>query len=278
MSKGQDFACSGETVFLETGESIRYIGVMDGHGSDSCINFIRRLPDTKIQEIMGNKCPITALQHLIGKENVVGFSESSGATMCLARVFSDHVECLNSGDSQAVVFKNGKVEFISEEHNTSNKKERSRLADEFRISGYLISRNIRMVAENKLEPLPSEYAEFKNGITLATTQALGHRNTTGIRPDRTVIEYGQSDTIRVVVGSDGLFDMIIKGDDGSYLEDDLMEMHSMSCELIMKRAVDRWLHEWEVTLSGVTSKFTYTRIECDDVGVAVMDIIPMESV
>jgi serine/threonine protein phosphatase PrpC len=276
MSKGQDFTCSGQTIFAETGESIRYIGVMDGHGSDSCINFIRRLSETKIREIMGEKCPITALQDLIGKENAVGYYESSGATMCLARVFSDHVECLNSGDSQAVVFKNGKMEFITEEHNTTNENERTRLSDESRINGYLISQNIRMVAENKLEQFPSDYATFKNGITLATTQALGHRNVTGIRPDRTVIEYGSSDTIRVIVGSDGLFDMIIKCDDGSYLENDIMEMNSMSCELIVKRAVDRWLQEWEAVVNGETTKFKFARVDCDDVCVVIMDIIPIE--
>jgi serine/threonine protein phosphatase PrpC len=278
LSKGQDFTCSGQTIFAETGEEIHYACVMDGHGSDSCINFIRALPKTKIDELMGLTCPIRALQALIDKENAVRPRESSGATMCLARRFSDHIECLNCGDSQLVVFKNDKIEFISEEHNSNNEKERTRLSRTFDFLRFEESANIKMVAENKMTKADGHYAAFSNSTRLATTQALGHNGITGIRPDQKIIQYGSSDEIRVLIGSDGLFDMIIKKEDGSYLEHDIMAMHSMPCELIVKRAVDRWLQEWHGDFNGITQTYHYTKQDCDDVCAIVMDIIPMQAV
>jgi serine/threonine protein phosphatase PrpC len=275
LSKGQDFTCSGETVFSETGEQIHYACVMDGHGSNSCINFIRSLSKTKFDELMGTTCPIRALQDLIQKECVIQTRESSGATMCLARRFSDHIECLNSGDSQLVVFKNDAIEFISEEHNSNNEKERARISRVFDFVRFQESTNIKMVAVNKMSKLDGHYAVFRNSTLLATTQALGHNNMTGIVPDRTVIQYGPSDEIRVLIGSDGLFDMIIKKEDGSYLEHDIMAMHSMPCEVIVKRAVDRWLQEWHYEFEGSTQTYRYKKEECDDVCAIVMDIIPL---
>jgi serine/threonine protein phosphatase PrpC len=276
MSKGQDFTCSGKTVFSETGEQIHYACVMDGHGSNSCINFIRSLPKTKLDELMGTTCPIRELQALIDKESALHIRESSGATMCLVRRFSNHIECLNSGDSQLVVFKNDIIEFISEEHNSNNEKERARISRLFDFIRFEDALGIKMVASNKMISVKTQYAVFSNSTKLATTQALGHHGITGISPDRTVVEYGPSDEIRALIGSDGLFDMIIKKEDGSYLEYDIMSMHSMPCEVIVKRGKDRWLQEWHGEFEGSTQTYRYKKEECDDVCAVVMDIIPMQ--
>lgn len=277
MSSGQDHTWSGTTIDSITGEEIDYLIIFDGHGSNSCINFIRSIPKEKRDEIAGAFCPNTSLYKYIMNKNVVSIYESSGSTMCMVRRYQDRIECINTGDSQLVVFKNGKIEFISVEHNCSNAAEKLRLLEEHRCSVFSPTHNIKMVSKDKLVGTKSEYANFAIGGQLATTQALGHNGKTGIRPDKTVIPYNESDDLRIVVGSDGLFDMMIKNEDDTLCQEDVLSIINMPGELILKRAVDRWLQTWQMSPLNKTEivSGTYSRKECDDVCVGVMDIIPL---
>jgi len=82
--------------------------------------------------------------------------------------------------------------------------------------------------------------------------------------------------LRIVVGSDGLFDMMIKNEDDTLCQEDVLSIINMPGELILKRAVDRWLQTWAMSpMNSTEIKYaSYSRKECDDVCVGVMDIIP----
>jgi Protein phosphatase 2C len=277
MSSGQDHIWSGKTLDVITGEQVDYLIIFDGHGTNSCINFIRSIPKVKRDDIAGAFCPITTLFKYIIDQKVVRETESSGSTMCMVRRYEDRIECINSGDSQLVVFKNGKIEFISVEHNCANVAEKQRLAEERRCFNYYPTNNIKMISKDKLVGTMSEYANFTIGGQLATTQALGHNGKTGIFPDKTVIPYNETDDLRVIIGSDGLFDMIIKNEDETLCQEDVLSIINMPGELILKRAVDRWLQPWQMSPLNNTEFVpgTYSRSDCDDVCVGIMDIIPL---
>ena len=123
-----------------------------------------------------------------------------------------------------------------------------------------------------------EYVNFPTGTSLATTQALGHNEMTGISPDVVTIPFEPSDVIKVVIGSDGLFDMIIKDENERLVLEDVKLLAGMSGEDILKQTVNRWLQLWDIYTpekpdqrAGIQA---FTRDMCDDVSVVVINMNP----
>lgn len=271
MDKGQDQTYSGVFRDEETDEEGQWGLITDGHGTNKCIDFLRSIPQTTLNEIVGSKTPVENLAAHINRNASIPIHESSGATMCLAKVYKDRVMVINCGDSQACVYKNGEQVFLSEEHTCSNEKERQRL-EKMGIK-YQPSGNIEVVAETKLCGVSSQYAVFPPNFTLASTQSLGHNGRTGYDPDVTMIPYEPGDTIQVVIGSDGFWDMIIKGNNS-----EMNSFASKTSDELLKFSVGRWLQEWEMYRDKTTKIFhkcAYTRNQCDDVSVVKIDIIPI---
>ena len=212
LCKAQDLIVTGDSVLCSSGAAFSYAVVMDGHGTHACIKALRAIQPAQWSAFMAQDDPITAIQqHLTSTDAVPNNpSASSGATCCLVRVFASHLEVLNAGDSQCLVFVNGQIRFLSTEHNCCNELERQRLKIQGRLGYYEPTGDLRMIGSRRLIGVEGQYAVFTNGLRLACTQALGHCNTTGIFPDRTVIAFAPGDTVRCVLGSDGLFDMCEK--------------------------------------------------------------------
>jgi serine/threonine protein phosphatase PrpC len=307
LSKGQDMIVMGKTIY--GGQEIDFACVMDGHGTDACITALRAITSDQWQEFMAIEDPISAIQQYLSDSRVVPNTagRTSGATCCLVRRFDSHLEVLNVGDSQCLVFLNDEVLFMSDEHNCFNEKEKIRLKEQGRLYMYESSKDLCVIGPQQMIGVDSKYALFKNGVRLACTQALGHNNTTGIFPDRKIIPYSPSDTLRVVLGSDGLFDMCQKivpeylksefvfstksdgyaeekdttdrspGTYRNYILSDLLPMQVLRCEDICQRAVDRWHQVWEMSSKGWKSTCAFTSKEqFDDVAVCVMDIVTKE--
>jgi len=280
LSKRQDYTISGETFINET--PVKYAAVFDGHGTNDVIQFIRRITICKMNDIMATVCPATTLYNYINSFNVCQPGCSSGSTMCMARIFPEYVELLNVGDSQAVVFKNGNLEFVSETHDYENDAEMERLAREGRIVKLLDSKTIKIVNEKKMYYMKFKYIiHMEAWGLLAVTQALGHAGKTGICPTRTEIPYiAGRDDVRIILGSDGVFDMILRDVDETdqFIVSDIMEMMDMSAEEIGKRACNRWLQSWEmhydVDNPSLYEIANYGNEDADDVSVVKIVISP----
>ncbi len=278
MSKGQDYTVSGQIEI--DGQPVKYAVVFDGHGTDNVIRFIRNIKRSKMDEIMASPCPGTTMFHYVNNATpkLCIRGECSGSTMCLARIFSTHVEIINVGDSQAVVFKNGQIEFISETHDYGNAKEKERLETTGRIHYAVDSKNTKIVNETDMHVAKAFYIVHKNdGVQLAVSQALGHDGKTGICPDRTVIPYEQADDIRIVLGSDGFFDMVMREkEEDKFVTQDLLDIVDMPGEAILKRTIDRWLQEWEMYYSfedpTASMSGKYEKKHCDDVAIVKITI------
>jgi serine/threonine protein phosphatase PrpC len=280
MSKGQDYTVSGQIVI--DGQPVKYAVVFDGHGTDNVIRFIRNIKRSKMDEIMTTDDPATTMFHYINNATpkLCIRGECSGSTMCLTRIFPTHVEIINVGDSQAVVFKNGQIEFISETHEYGNPKEKERLETTGRIYYVLDSKSMKIVSETEMQVVKSFYIVHKNdGVQLALSQALGHDGKTGICPDRMVIPYEETDDIRILLGSDGLFDMVFREkEEDKFVTQDLLALIDMPGEAILKRTIDRWLQEWEMYYSfedpTASMSGKYEKEQCDDVAIIKIVISP----
>lgn len=285
MCKGQDHTRSGQTTI--DGQQVKYAVVFDGHGSDSVINFIRRISQQKMDEIMAMPCPATTMFHYINDATpkLCIRGESSGSTMCLTRIFPTYVEIINVGDSQGYVIKNGELAFVSEPHCYDNAKERTRL-DAMGVRTEASS-NFKIVDDRHLYKTRTRYIfhiPYEDN-RLALSQALGHAGKTGIAPDRTVIPYEASDEVVVILGSDGHFDMVKRHmDRDEFLESDLLAVKDMSGEAILNQSVDRWLQEWEMHYDlerpEIFQVYKYSRgkMETDDVAIVKVTIRPEEKV
>ena len=271
LSKKQDYIITDQAIDKETGELFNWSVVFDGHGSDDCIRFIRNIPMDIMTDFIVSDRPIENLAKYINDN--VKLHVSSGSTMCLIKIYQNRIVCINCGDSQAAVYKNGNIEFISKEHSFKNEKEKARLADNVT---YIPSSDIAIRDENTLISVYSEYIEWDSDYytKLACSQALGHNGITGCAPDTVVIPITPGDRFKVIVGSDGLWDMIIKSD-----EKDMVQLWGMDADAIMKQTTDRWLQTWnmidELKNSTIVHRSKYQPYQCDDIAVIVADIIPI---
>lgn len=277
MSAKQDHICAGKGVDEDSNEPFDWVMLNDGHGSNACITEIRGISDEKMSVYMGKSDPVAALVgHIEGSRcvrqaSVFKARESSGATAVILKCYRDRARCITIGDSQALIFKDGMLVHVTEEHNCSNKSERTRV----QALGYTFfeSSNIKVVSETRMESTFSEYMDLRDGTRLATTQALGHNGRTGYAPLVYNFAFEEGSSYKVVLASDGLFDMIMWDN-----ENDIDILKSKSSSEICDWIVSRWLQKWEAILpSGQEISFNYTPEQCDDVSVATVEIIAVKN-
>lgn len=267
--KGQDYVCQGNSDDSITEEKFQWIMLNDGHGTDTCIKFIRSISQEKKNELISRTDPIEALTAHIDRTAFISKHESSGATCVIVKCYKDRVECISVGDSQFLVFKNGELIYVSKEHNCQNEAERQRLIN----MGYKFtqSQSIKLLSETTMTGIESGYAVFLDNTQLACTQALGHNSKTGYCPETYTFPLTQNDTYRVTLGSDGVFDMTMMEN-----EQDIQYLATKTSQEICDKTVSRWLQEWVAHLPGKEPvKLKYTRDQGDDVSVGLVELTPI---
>jgi serine/threonine protein phosphatase PrpC len=278
--KGQDETYSGHCLDKTTGKPKHWAMVTDGHGSNNVINCLRDIKRTgRMADFIAGDEPAEKLSEYITQTLGRYDSYKSGATMCLVECYPDHIKITNMGDSQAVVFINGKIVHISEEHIPKYLMERALLSPKH--VRYTQTPSMKIVSPTEMRGIQSEYVVFTNGTEIAMTRALGHCGITGKTPDVKTVPIKETDVIKIVLGSDGLFDMIIKDENEMLCENDVTLLCSMSGEEILTQTVNRWLQPWDIyTFAEPTKKQgpqTFTRTSCDDVSVVVINMNPLDN-
>lgn len=271
MSKGQDQAYCGTFVDESTGETGQWGMITDGHGSNTCIHYLRRITQKELNKAMGTASPAETLADMINMFSNVWSRECSGATLCAVKVYKDRIVCINVGDSLAAVYKNGALVFVTEEHNSLNEKEKARLSTHNPSIKYYISHKIRVTSDKTMYSEPCEYIHHSPYITLVLSQAIGHCGVTGCAPDTTTIPYGPEDTVRIIIGSDGFWDMIAKNE-----PDEMAKLYDMTSEELIKFGLERWLQPWNMHTDAEKTQYDtykYEREQCDDLSVVKIDIV-----
>ena len=267
--KGQDYVCQGTGADPITGEKFQWTMLNDGHGDDTCINFIRSIHQERKDELISVAHPIEMLAEYIDQTAGIQKYQSSGATCVIVKFYKNRVECISAGDSQFLVFKNGELIYVSKEHNCKNEAECQRLTE--KGCKFVPSKNIKLLSETTLTMVESGYVQFPDGMQLACSQALGHNSKTGYNPEMYEFPLSPGETYRVVLGSDGVFDMTMMESN-----QDIQDLLTKTSLEICNKTVSRWLQEWESRLPGEEpQKFKYQRHQCDDVSVVTVDIVPL---
>jgi serine/threonine protein phosphatase PrpC len=254
IDKKQDFATSGSATIsngVNVGKEFYYGIIADGNGGNYIINLIKKLDWNKI---MSQDDPwIYFYENYIKNLTTI---ELSGSTLILMRAFSDHIQTISIGDSIVLIYINGEHVYNNTPHNLNNPSEKSRLD---KNSNYINYKKLDIVPKirnsSSIQGSIGYYYKFVNSnleeLEIATTQAVGHNNITGYQPEYNICHFNPSDQVNLIMGSDGLFDMLIidkfisntpilTDEDILDIETEKKEILLMNAEQIVLHAEKRW--------------------------------------
>jgi len=211
----QDLFVQGQVGYMH------YLGVMDGHGGHSCINYVRTLD---FDYIAAQPDPAQTLWNLVQQQRDF---YGSGCTFTFARI-TDVIEVWNMGDSMTQVFLNDTV-YTTDVHTFLNPKEVERTQTLVERLAHTTAPQV--VSDIHIQDMPSIVGHFKTGDKLVPSQSMGHNGCTGFAPHKMVIPYKSTDRIRIVCVSDGVTDMRVDLSQGSAMD-------------IAKEAERKWTKKW----------------------------------
>ena len=209
----QDLFVQGQVGYMH------YLGVLDGHGGSSCIQFLRGL-DFDLIAIQSD--PAQTLWDLTKK----GFY-GSGATFTFARI-TDVIEVWNMGDSATTVYLNDQV-FTTDIHTFLNPQEVDRT--ESLIDTLQHTTAPHPISDTHIRDVPSIVGYFKTGDKIVPSMCLGHNGCTGFAPHHMRIPFNPTDRIRIVCVSDGVTDMKVDLSKGSAMD-------------IARESERKWKQQW----------------------------------
>ena len=231
-TSGQDY--SGHATVRNTS----YAFVFDGHGYNDCIHHIRQLDMNLFATL---PCPPTSLEASFAGKNFY----KSGATFALARITGNLLEVFHVGDAKARVFVNDVLVHETLDHTFLHPSEILRTnATIYNEKGPF------PVNDTHVEMMDSPVGHFDNGEAFVPSQALGHNGVSGLEPGHFTLEFQPYDSVRVVCGSDGFWDMLPK-------------TQGTAQELCLD-ALSRWKQKWH--FQGQLTHFDAP----DDISVALL--------
>ena len=184
--------------------------------------------------------------------------------MCIRDSYKStcEIEVINVGDSKTVVIINGNIVYTTTEHTFHNEAEVERTEKQIiQISPTMAPFPIN---ECVVKMVRSDLGMFTNGEILVPSQSFGHDNITGLAPSVLRIPYTPEDTVRIICGSDGFWDMC-------------MEQYRLlafdSPEALIQIAEDRWKQQWEFHEDGKEPVITSYGDDLDDIAIAVWDLL-----
>ena len=255
MGKNQDFIFYGSNIHPEKG-SYEWGVLLDGHGSYDFIFLISKLDWKKI---MSCDDPWKILHEILLNNTSSYYLEGNGgSTLLMMRAFSNHIETISVGDSEIIIHNNGIQVYKSTPHNLKSESEQNRIK-QFPDT-YCVTTNAHITPQIRssttLQARQSQYYHFDNyNLSIAMTQSIGHHNIMKYEPERHIEYFESHDTIQCILGSDGLFEMMIIEESilplpelsQTEIEDihkDTIDMLTMTAEELVLKAEQRWKQEW----------------------------------
>ena len=272
-------ALSDQDIVRIGGENGDWYGVVaDGHGKGRVTEALRSIPDWAV--VCRADRPIMELQRRVA---ALAPTFRDGSTVAIARIVDGAFQAAWLGDSRIVLFKDGARVWQSRDHGTQNPEEVERaLRAGCKTQGgghairVLTPTSLTMVASPVLELGRRDAQGGARSYVDATniTRCLGHDHGDGPRlpqdPGRWTCHLEPGCDYKVVIGSDGLWDMMC--------DDDLriLGWAHMTAARIADFARDRWRQMWTYRhpdanggLSGTSTRERMPSEDRDDISVAV---------
>lgn len=257
----QDFVTSGKGTD-ENGVDYDYIVLADGHGSltnrDIIIDFIRKYEwNTQL------KYKNWYEGFTLASQDVVSKSTGSGSTLSVVRIYSDRFECWWIGDSSIRIYQNSEEIWRTIDHDANNLVEHKRLKN-LNYNYWFKSETKPMVlTPNTLTMVPSYRSILAPRDKIAMTRCLGHRNMTGNEIEFETIPRVIDATYKLLIGSDGLWDMVCDTDTP------LLSSKETTAEEIMEWVYSRWIQEWTYIYGNNKQKINFPDWNRDDICLGV---------
>jgi serine/threonine protein phosphatase PrpC len=255
----QDFIKSGSAID-ENNIEYDYIVLADGHGSrinkDIVIDFIRNYDwDTKLKYKNWYKT------FTIEFEEIVPKSGGSGSTLSVVRIYKDIFECWWIGDSSIRLYENSEEIWKSLDHDACNRQEHAKLIKK----GYNLKSEHKpyVLTPTSITMVPSYRIIMASQDKIAMTRCLGHKNMTGNEIEFAVIPRNTDSRYKLVVGSDGLWDLVCNTDTSFLASEDT------DAKILMEWIYCRWLQEWMYVHISGNQKITFPNWNRDDICIGV---------
>ena len=217
-------AITVEKIQLKKNDEFFYFfGIYDGHGGNGCSLYLKENLHKFIQEFSasGIKEAIYESENLFLTKKAVdennNLFDSSGSCGIIAIVKNNQLIISNTGDSRIVIYKNGKIFFVTEDHKPDSEKEKERIKS---AGGQIYqSPSIIPIYQNGKKinlpwrVLPGRLSVSRTfGDIEAKVEKYGGKKGVIIpTPDITEIELN-NDFDFMVIGCDGIFDVLSNED------------------------------------------------------------------
>jgi serine/threonine protein phosphatase PrpC len=282
LGKGQDAPYCGSFVD-ECGTKGHYVALYDGHGGNDCINAIRSFNQ---DEIMAATNPVDCVREKLRqwRKTHGGCMANSGSTFVYAKIVTDnsdgsglgYINIGNVGDSELAVYINDERVFMTTPQIATTPGEMERLQKENRVRHFRTNSETKpkVHAEGKLTMEKAYSINFLGMKPLVPSQSLGHNELTGYAPDTKILTFDlERDSVRIVAGSDGLWDLL-----NLDTTEDNNAVLTMDPDSLCEFAERKWKQEWKYCGDKTNmEKFEVTKFPAngyDDVGIAIYDYSP----
>lgn len=261
LDKRQDHVDQGHYIKSD-GQRVDWVVALDGHGNNTCINVVRK---ANMGEIMATENPAQELQNLIDADQTTSPSTKlhSGATFICAKMYETSDECIvldisYAGDSIGIVTLNGEHIFTTEPHTLKHAKQMMRLIKKGIVSAIdptlIQNRAFELVNADTVRSKKGEYIKLitdqdrAGHVPMAPSNSIGHNGLYGsLDIDTVSLKFKKTDTVRVVLMSDGVSDVVDSRD--------TIFVEAKSPTDIVNYAHERWRQLWnycnETDLSNV---------------------------
>lgn len=263
-SSAQDFTKQGTT---HTGKFV-YAVVADGHGSKGRNHTINYLKDVDWDTLIDSR---DFMQGIISDIDLLNTTRS-GSTLSVVRMSTDYIECYFIGDSTIQIYENSVIAYKSKNHDRYNKKEIERISNYGNLRGIKADGvwDIVVTGDNDIKSVPGLRFDFGEGCDINMTHALGHSGKTGnhFQYDKLIID--KSKPYKIVVASDGLWDMFHVGDDS------IIGSPYTDAEYLVEKANKRWRQEWTHDNTQEKNKGTrFPEDNIDDICASTINYAPL---
>ena len=126
----QDFATHGETI----AGTAKYIVVCDGHGKSLIINYLRSVDWKTLLEDPKFIEKLMADIEKIERDNPYECG-NGGSTLSVVLYTENSIHCYWVGDSSIKIFEDGKLVFVSDNHDRHNRAEVKRISETCNMRG-----------------------------------------------------------------------------------------------------------------------------------------------
>lgn len=254
--------------FLDSGYSQKgylYGIVADGHGKNRMIDFIRNIDFSKIVDLRNFN---DIFMELITSEITENDSKGTGSTFSLVLIRETDILVFWLGDSLIRIYHEDGRLYYQSDPNRINPKDEHKIME--LVSETIHNSNINIIDINYDNDDTIGSIDMSSSTTRYTYPkennkvvpfSLGH----GHHFNNFVVEsIRKPDGYKIIIGSDGLWDMITNSTKDHSL------LYEQSAEDIAKEAERRWHGKWKYKHGENTIKTSFPKDNIDDIAVVTM--------